>query len=359
MKRITNLTKTLLCMLVFAVTITVIPALPVLADVSEPPRSMETSLVLKKGKTCLSVPFENDEPWLCVYKKTYTVSDIEVKDKNIVKAETWKKHWVNITGLKSGKTDIIITCKDGSVNTIHVRVINSKLDGNKYVTDIPTGLGVVPSLNVSYKSTDVARGYDITVPKYSHTCDNYNPFYEFVSQSEYNGIVKNEYRLKKKYCSYHPNDKNHTKTFNNIYIVRYGKYPIDTSKEYSLGCYDATRKYMLAFAENYGITDLEADYGQVMSSRYEKCTLDLIKAVPFKTKSASQDFWANEPSADGFTILGGVTEGNRAGYKNDGEFATAGGICDYSMRISQLYSFPGSEPSRARTNNFLQLTNID
>lgn len=352
------LTKILLCVLAMTFMVVSTPTLRAEASEMSASKTMEESIVLKKGKTYFTVPFENDEPWIAAYKKEYTVSKIQVDDPSIVKAKAWKKHWVNITGLKTGKTKLVITCKDGSVNTVDVRVITGNLDNSKYITNIPTAMGNAPSCPEIMDNKEEAEEYS----KY-YGC-NYSKMVEFVCQAKYNDIIKNEYRKKTKYINV--DDKLIKKAFVPIYIVRYGQYPIDESKEYTLACYDALQKYASTFLKKYSSSNKNA------KKTLYKPMGDLavaMRLLPVKEKDKGfgyefnhpEDCLSNPDAAIPDNAFGIYKVFGASAYSDAGTLRGANYITCYEAHVDviQHYGYIASYPRKIITNNFQQLIRID
>lgn len=178
----------------------------------------EWTLVVKQGKAFFTVPFENDEPWKCVYKKTYNINSAKSSNKSVAVADIYKKHWLNIRGIKKGSATITVSCSGNYTTVINVRVLDGNIE----------------------KSTD-----------YIPFAPNPYKYFDYVGQSKYNGIAKDEFRIKSKYaiCKLKINGMQP----GDILTARYGKYPVEYHNggdEYITKT-NAASRYSLEFINSY------------------------------------------------------------------------------------------------------------
>ena len=132
--------------------------------------------------------------------------------------------------------------------------------------------------------------------------------------------------------------------------MRYGQYPIDQSKEYSLACYDDIRKYEPDFEDNYASLD-----GNTLNSRLGKYISNLIKSLSFKS---GEPWGFSEKDEDFCGVSSDLSMLCDAGENNfQPDFETTlplGG----SVYVRQYYSYNVKYPLKQITNNFLQTLDI-
>lgn len=216
-----KLKKIIIALLMACLTCVTMTATPTLA--SDETDTQDWQLTLKQGKSFFTVPFENDEPWNSVYKAQYKVKKATSLNPSVAKVSVWKKYWVNISGVAPGTTTLTIACSNNKMTNIKVNV-------------------TAKNLIASTTLTKFAPVYPTPIK-----------YFDYVGQSEYNGVIKDEYRVKAKYAickqkisGMQPGD---------IYCVRYGETPstlpnASTSDAYLVNVV-STDTYCMNFINNY------------------------------------------------------------------------------------------------------------